>query len=232
MKNLIFNSLFILTACSCSSDTNQQKKPEHKTIEVEQATDTLDEINVVKRSIKELNKGKRATEYFVVQNLDSSEFIPVFRENVGNGKIRLNLVLNQSNPTKTFNQLMNELKMIMPVAALDYDMDSLESISMGRLIQTGDLAIKITKEYKEKFGSIEEINQADYKKISAFLKGESSLSKNLNNLLSAYDKSVNRVGIEKVFFMDKEELLKHSKITTDTTLIPERILDFMIWIDL
>jgi hypothetical protein len=54
----------------------------------------------------------------------------------------------------------------------------------------------------------------------------------LNKLLKPYSKSVSRVGIEKVFFTDKDELLRYNTISGDTTAIPEKILDFMIWINI
>jgi len=231
MKKLILINLIILAIYSCSSQIGQKQESDNKKLNVESA-DTLIEKNNITNEIAGSAYRNRATGYFMIVNKDSSDFMPIFSEYKDNGNVGLNLNLPYSKSNMTYYQRLNELELILPVAALDYNFDSLKSISFGRLILSGDLAIQLTKEYREKFGEKELIATADYKEISEFLLAESTLTKDLNKLLKPYSKSVSRVGIEKAFFTKKEELLKYSKISVDTTVIPEKILDFMIWINI
>lgn len=102
-------------------------------------------------------------------------------------------------------------------------------MSIGRLILTGDLAIAITEEYRNKFGEKEKITTADYSEISDFLL-ESRLTKDLNELFEPYSKSVEKVSIEKAFFTTRDELVNYSRVSKDTSDIPNKILDCITWI--
>ena len=162
--------------------------------------------------------------YFIIVNNDTSDFMPIFTESKDDNVIGINLNLPYSKHTKTFVQRLSELKLILPLASKEFNFDSLKSMSIGRLILTGDLAVDITKEYKKKFGDIERIRTADYQRISDFLL-ESKLTSDFNELFKPYSISVETISIEKVFFTTKSELLNYSKLDKDTTEIPVKILD-------
>ncbi len=110
-----------------------------------------------------------------------------------------------------------------------FKFDSLSGMSIGRLILTGDLAIAVTEEYRNKFGEKEKITTADYSEISDFLL-ESRLTKDLNELFEPYSKSVEKVSIEKAFFTTRDELVNYSRVSKDTSDIPNKILDCITWI--
>ena len=89
----------------------------------------------------------------------------------------------------------------------------------------------LTKEYKVRFGKTEKITMEQCKEISDFLL-TSTLPKDMNRLFEPYNKSVKRIGIEKAFFTTKNELLKYCRITSDMSLIPSKIIDFVTWVEL
>lgn len=230
MKKLILINFIILAIYSCSSHTEKKQESDNKKPEVESADTLIGKINITNEIAGSAYR-TRATGYFLIVNKDSSDFMPIFSESKDNGNIGINLNLHYLKNSKTYHQRLNELELILPVAALEYNFDSLKTMSMGRLILSGNLAITITKEYKDKFGDKEKIPTKDYKEISKFLLAESSLSKDLNELLKPYSKSVSRIDIEKAIFTDKNELLRYSTISRDSTELPEKILDFMTWIN-
>jgi hypothetical protein len=219
----------ILLAClSCSSKTEKMT--------VVSSKENLEKDTVVAR-IEVSNElagsayRKRAGSYFVINGSDTSSFKPIFSEVNDDESVSLSLNIPYSKSTFSYDQRLNELKRILTRATQDYPVNSLTTVSFGRLILSGDLAIELTKEYKERFGHNEKITTGQYKEISEFLL-TSKLSKDLNQLFKPYQKSVKRIGIEKAFFTTKDELLTYSQITQDTSLIPERIIDFMTWIEL
>jgi len=110
------------------------------------------------------------------------------------------------------------------VAAKEYDFALLSGIFIGRLIEAGDLAIAVTHQYEEKIGEPGKIRVADYKGISQFLT-KSKLETDFNELFSPFSLVVKNVGVEKVFFATRNDLLSASKIETDTSMVPEKILD-------
>lgn len=173
---------------------------------------------------------KRATAYFVITGSDTSDFKVVFAEEKENGLIGISIHYDQiKRKGKSFSNRMEELKLILPVAQTEYNFDSLRNISVGRLVSTGDLAVTISREYNEKFkGSYTTEN---YKQISGFLL-ESALADEFNNIFKPYQLNVSHISIEKAFFTSKKELYWASKIETDSTEIPDKILDCITWIRL
>lgn len=218
----------MLVPFSCSNET------EKKTI-VGSSQNEKKESTVAKAHITNELAGsayrKRADSYFIVTGSDTSSFKPVFSEAIETGLVSLNLNLPYSKATVSYEKRLFQLKQILERVKQDYQLDSLTSVSYGRLILSGDLAIEMTKEYEERFGQTEQVSTKQYKQISQFLL-TSILSKDLNRLLKPYHRSVKRIGIEKVFFTTKNELLSYSYVEQDTSLLPPRIIDFMTWIEL
>lgn len=224
MKQFALGILLFLIISSCSSLTEQKQPMEENKVTVEM-TDTL-------IGKKELSGNTRAIGYFTIIKNDSSDFVPIFRRSKNNDNVWINLQMPYPKGNKTYAESLAELKLILPVAAVDNDFDSLKTISFGRLAESGDLAIQVTKEYLQKFGDKEMIPTSEYSSISTFLLEESTLGRDLNKLLQPYSKSISRIAIEKAHFESKQELYRYSKITTDTKEIPDQILDFMVWISL
>lgn len=123
----------------------------------------------------------------------------------------------------TYSQRLKELKMILPKAALDFNFDSLTGISYGRLILSGDLAIDVTNQYRQRFGTSDKLQSYDV--VRQFLK-ESKLGTDLNTLFKDYSITVDNVYPES-FFTKREDLYWASMIGTDSSDVPGKILDCM-----
>lgn len=121
------------------------------------------------------------------------------------------------------------MKSILTRAEKEYNFDSISSISLGRLILNGDLAVDLTNNYYQKFGTNSKLES--YSNVRSFLK-ESKLGADMNDLFKPYSISVDDVSIEKLYFTSRKELLLASKIETDTLTIPYKILDCIVWIRL
>jgi hypothetical protein len=167
---------------------------------------------------------KRAVGYSVIVGKDTSDFTCIFSESKDGGKVEINLNISYTKITMTYRQRMDELAKILPLAVKDFNFDSLTTIDYGRLILSGDLAIDITNQYIQKFGKTEKIT--NYGIVSGFLKN-SKLATDLDILFKPYSISVDNVSVEKVFFTTKQDLYRVSKIETDTTKVPDKILDCM-----
>ncbi|WMJ71715.1 hypothetical protein RCC89_00805 [Cytophagaceae bacterium ABcell3] len=220
MKRILGVWLIAFGLFSCNGDLKESVERQHS-----------DNVNVGSRKVEGEVAGssylERATEYFVLNKSDTSDFRPVFKEYKENGHVSLFLNIPYAKSNTTHRQRLEELKLILPVAASDYNLDSLSSFLVGRLVQTGDLAIEVTKAYKEEFPTVEAVK--NYQETSAFLT-QSKLAADINDLLEPYNLKVESVGIEKLFFASKEELLMYSAIETDTADIPEWILDCIVGI--
>lgn len=214
--------LFLLTACSNSGQTNSSTKTKNDSI----TSDTI----IGSKAFDEIAGSafrKRAIEYFAINGKDTSKFTCVFVELKDSGKVCIDLNLPYFKKGVTCRQIMSELQKILPVAKKDFNFDSLRSIYIGRLVQIGDAAVEVTKQYMGKFGQPKKIT--DYRKVESFLK-ESQLGEDFNKLLKPYSFDVENIASEKLSFSSKKELLYMSKVETDTTKIPEKILDCMTWI--
>jgi hypothetical protein len=225
MKNSICILVFFLLFLSCTKQNKNKTGTYSSDIETQ---DTL----IASKTITGEPAGsaylKRAVEYFVVVKNDTSGFMPVFIESKEKSAVSIDLNLPYTNKTETYAQRMSELKLILPIASKEFDFDSLRSLSIGRLILTGDLAVEITKQYKSRFGENEKLTSSDYGRIMEFLL-ETNLTKDLNELLEPYSLTVEKIIIEKAFFTTKDDLIKNSNTAEDTLEIPDKILDCITW---
>ena len=192
-------------------------------------SDTLNAGRTITIELAGSSFRKRAIEYFVVVKNETSHFALVFAESKETGALNIDLNLPYTNKTETWAQRLSEMKLILPTASKEFDFVLLSSLSVGRLILTGDLAIKITEQYKTRFGENKKITTADYGKISEFLL-ETNLATDINELFEPYSITVDKINIEKAFFTTKDELLKNSSLVKDTSEIPDKILDCIIWV--
>ncbi len=166
----------------------------------------------------------RARSYFVVRGADTSGFSCMLSEARADSGVLISISFRDS---LTYNEQFNELKLLLPRAAEDFDLKHLEGIGIGRLVTSGDLAVRITRQYRERFGDNTTIGS--YAKVALFLK-QSPLGTDFNTLLQPYGYAVDEISVEKVFFTNKQVLYQQSRITTDSAAVPERILDCMTWI--
>lgn len=228
MKNPVLIFLLIAVCFSCLNRCGQKHKIQNNAEKIN-LPDTIIATNNVIQIIAGSAYLKKAVCYFVIVDQDTSGFRPIFIESKDNGGVRIDLNLPYSNKSETYPERINQLKLILKKAEKEFNFDSLSSMSVGRLILTGDLAVEITREYKNQFGENEKITLADYGRISNFLLN-SKFTKDINELFEPYSKLVETVIIEKAFFTSKDELLKVASITTDTADFPNQILDCITWI--
>jgi hypothetical protein len=172
---------------------------------------------------------KRAIGYFVITGQDTSDYTCIFTESKDGGEVMIDLNVPYLKAEMSYRERLGELKIILTKAAADFNYDSLTSIYLGRLVLSGDLAVEVTKEYREKFGAGDK--PASYIAVGQFLK-ESRLGVDLDNLLKPYSISVDKVSIEKLFFTTRSDLYWASKIEADSIDVPDKILDCMTWIKL
>ncbi len=221
MKILRLIPIIILLSC-------QKSKPIHET--KIHKVDTIIGSKIINDETVYSTDILRVKSYFVIVKNDTSNFKPIFKESFNDKLVSINLNFNY-NIQDTYKNRMVEFDKILKKASQDYNLDSLRGIHVGELIQTGDLAVQITKDFKMKFGNEikEEKNSAfisdyNYDKIVEFLH-KSKLTSDFNLHLKPYKISVDTIYIEKAHFASKLDLLNFSKIEIDTSLIPDQILD-------
>ena len=165
MKNtksllIVVLALIVITCNEPKTIANQNNtQPTAETI------DTIVGKRMITNEIAGANYRKRATGYYLIVNNDTSDFVSIFSES-NEGKVSISFFLDKG--TKTHAQRMTELKAILPTASTEFNLDSLSSIDMGRLISHGDLIIEITNQYLQKFEVKNPLQ--DYKTTAAFLK--------------------------------------------------------------
>ncbi len=212
--------LVVLLGCNDNHQNNTSQAIE----QMKTPFDTIVGKKVLTDEIAGSAYRKRAIGYFVIVGNDTSDFVCIFTESKGDGHVGIDLNIPYFKKTMTYSQRLQELKMILPKAALDFNFDSLTGISYGRLILSGDLAIDVTNQYRQRFGTSDKLQSYDV--VRQFLK-ESKLGTDLNTLFKDYSITVDNVYSEKLFFTTREDLYWASKIGTDSSDVPEKILDCM-----
>lgn len=216
---------FLLTVCyNYRQDSFAQTTLENKLM-----ADTIVGSKNVINEISGSSFRKKAIGYFVIINNDTSGYTCIFTESKEGGKVGIDLNIKYFTAKMSYQKRLDELKIILPAAAKDFNFDSLTSISFGRLILSGDLAIDVTKQYRQKFGTSNTLE--DYETVEQFLI-KSKLGTDLDRLFEEYSISVDDVSIEKLFLTTRKELFLTCKIETDSTNIPDKILDCMTWVKL
>ena len=92
---------------------------------------------------------KSAKGYFLIIGKDTSKFTCIFSDSKDGKYVSLDFI-GKDNQT-SYRERMEHLRIILPFASKDYKMDSLKSIYFGRLVNNGDIAIELTKNYRMKF---------------------------------------------------------------------------------
>jgi len=200
-------------------------------IEYENTTAT-DKTRIGRKTITDEIAGgayrKRATGYYVIADKDTSTFMCIFGEAKDDGKTWLILDIPYLKSLMTYKRRMSELELILPEAAKDYNLDSLGTVSFGRLIHSGDLAVDVTKEYRQKLGNSDNINHG----IAVEFLAKSKLATDLNSIFAPFSLEVGGVSVEKLSFTTKKNLYWTSKIETESSEVPDRILDCNTWVNM
>ncbi len=226
MNIKIILGLLAIILTSCSDRQNSSVKTTNENIVT---IDTLVGSKIITDEIAGSAYRKRAIGYFVIIDKDTSDYTCIFSEYKDKSIVGIDLNILYFKATMPYRQRLEELKIILPTAATDFNFDSLTGINFGRLVLSGDLAIDITKQYQQKFGTSDKLQS--YETVGQFLK-ESKLGSDLDNLFRPYSITVDKVSIEKLFYASREEIFWGSKIETDSVNIPDKILDCMTWVKL
>jgi len=226
MKKLVFLLVLpVITACCDAPQSFRQESPIVDSVKVDTSIGRKEITDEIAGSAYR----KRATAYFVIAGKDTSKYSCIFSESKDDGRVSLDLHIPYSNSGLNYREREKEIKLLLPEAAKDFRFDSLYTVSFGRLLLSGDLAIEITREYLVKYGADDKIK--DYAQVAAFLQG-SELSRDVNELFKPYSLALDRVSIEKVFFATREDLFKLSKIEKKQNEIPGKILDCILYVKL
>lgn len=208
--------LCLIAAFACSDKDQDQRKKTTVHLQVGYRNITDEEPGAAYRT--------RARHYFTIRGSDTSGFTCIFSESKADSSVRISA---QFQPDLTYEQQLEELETLLPEAAKDFDMSRLKGIGIGRLVSTGDLAAHIAQQYYERFGGNTSIGS--YSKVALFLK-QSPLGADMNRLLHPFGHNVDHISVEKVFFTSRRDLYQHSILSTDTSLIPEQVLDCLTWV--
>ncbi|MDW3208421.1 MAG: hypothetical protein R8N23_01040 [Reichenbachiella sp.] len=220
MLKPIFALLIFLWACEPKEKSTKEEVSESSPVETESI--------ILRFNVNEELAGsayrEKATGYLMVLDGDSTLFFPAFTKSKKEGRVNLILGLH---PSLTYHEQMKHLKTILPYASKDYNFDSLSGVFVGRLVQTGDLAIQVTNEYLNDFGGYTSTATSEYDTIASFL-AASQLGRDFDQIFAPYDMAVTGTSVEKVFYTELYESIKIDSALHSQW--PEKILDAMVWV--
>jgi hypothetical protein len=222
-----FGVIFLLLIfLSCSDQRKQQtdniSTSEQNTLVQDTVVHTWDARDELAGSLYRT----QAKGYQLVAGNDTSDFKCYLTKGKGNGRVSMTIGFLK---TKSYKEQSDELEGIVPFAFDNFQVnnDSFQSISLGRLIETGDLCIEISRQYQSEFGYSEKL--PDSKRLNdIFLR--SKLAADWNSLLKNFDLEVVGTSTEKIFFTDGTDIFSYSMIESDTAAIPSKIVDCILWV--
>ena len=218
MNTRLIFILLIVFSFSCRNNRKESVQNVPDTKKAFNEPDTLTESIPITDEIAGSAYRKRARGYFIITDGDTSAFMPIVTESK-ESRVGIDIRFNKE---MTYAQQFKELKTLLAEAVKDFEFDSIRSITLGRLITTGDLAIEISNELNLDKELKNNLN--DYPKVVVFLM-KSKLASDFNSLLNPYNIYVDTIYPEKIFLTSQKELYIHSKIETDSVQIPDKILD-------
>lgn len=212
--------LFFLGLCySCNNAPPSNHTPET-------AKTKPDTIVYKMLSGQDLTEGApiyKSYRYFVVSGADSSDFrcsMEWVKDGYG---IRMGISFCKD---MYYRAQYDQLKKILAEAQKDFDLDSLQSISIAYFEYSGDLAVRIGRKYEDRFGK-ERIGQLQ---LLGFMQ-QTALTEDFNLLFQPYGMRVKAVHcieckLYPTAWMKKESLL------SDTTSFPELFPHGIIFLEM
>ena len=220
---------FLLALLLISCNNKPQSSATGPTAINKAKVDTIVGSRIIMEEIAGSEYRKRAIGYFVITGKDTSDYTCIFTQSKDRGEVGIVLNIPYMKTAMPYSKRLEELKIILGKAENDFNFDSLRFIGFGRLILSGDLAVDITKQYQQKFGTKNKLES--YSTVQKFLM-ESKLVTDLKVLFRPYSITVDKIYCEKLFFTTREDLYWASKIETDTMYVPEKIIDCILSVQL
>lgn len=207
---LTLSLLLLLAGC-------KKQKPTESTKEVQSTVGSIVDVILTEA-------GRKTIGYFIISNGDTSDINFIFSEEK-DGKAVFISFSEPEPSTVTYRQKLEQLKQVLPEAAKDFRIDSLDGALIRFLSSNGDIAIDVTEEFMKLDSS-----RFEYGFIESFLK-DSKLARDMNETFADYSIKVKRFYIEKLHYTSKEDLLWISVIERDTATIPDKVIDCIIRIE-
>lgn len=149
---------------------------------------------------------------------DTADFRVLVNERTADSSFGLHIVHKQP---INFDLVLQRLKMLFPKLQEDFDPSRMRSLYFKSPFYYGDLTRNLSREYQEKFGK----QWINYTRLNQFL-FSTEVHARLNDLVSKFNRKVDRYGIEKFQLLEKKSLPSHDR-NFDVTSYPEMILDGM-----
>ncbi len=167
---------------------------------------------------------KKSKGYFLISKGDTSDLTFVFTEDKYSEAVGMYFEESERS-TISYRQKLEQLKQVLPQAEKEFRIANLRSLMMRTLASNGDIAIEVTEDFMKRDSS-----RLDYNYLEILMK-DSKLAKDMNEMFAGYSVKVKGFSLEKLHFTSKEDLLQTSVIERDSTKIPDRIIDCIIWIE-
>ena len=134
--------------------------------------------------------------YYWIKDNDTLDFVVNATEYEKDSTLHLSIL--HTKPL-LFSTLLLKIKECYPLIKEDFNLSKLNSFYFREPINYLDLAKRLSSEYNQQFGR----KQISDEKLNQFLLN-SSLNKQLINLINPFDKKIKRYSIEKFHLMDKK----------------------------
>lgn len=215
----------LLSSCTFSKEKNSKKSSRQEG----KSQESIVEHEVVSEIIGDGEK-VRILEYTIVSASDTSSFIPRFRFSTKDSLHYISLQLSDIDSKINYSDIIQELDYVLEEVANDNDISSLKRIFVGRLALLGDKTVEISETYFDQFGT-EDMKLQQGNKLEDFILN-SSLSTDLNELLSPYNLRLKRVHLDQVSFLNREQLPNLSSREKGKLQVPNLLLDAVCSYDL
>jgi hypothetical protein len=219
---IIFVVLSILLACGKRHDKHDDYRP----FVFSPLKDTVVGHHVISTELPGGGRIKRAELFYLVIRRDTSEFCFKIRESFS-GRITLDVRFNKE---MTYREQLAQLEKAMPFAMNHFDIqpDYFQFVFLSRLMTMGDLAIDVSKDYDRTFAQDRKFS---HQKMNHFLL-HSKLAADWNHVLKQFSVQVDTVFSETLNFGDKKTLYDSNNIEADSSGVPDKLLDCIIWLRL
>jgi hypothetical protein len=208
----------ILFLLACLAACTQQK---NDTTIVQIDTLARSEFRTTHNSKSDEDHRTKSLTYFLEINKDSSEISFKINQSKEYGLTMSTYYYPKySKKTKNYEQRLNELEKLLPLAQKDFPLDSLQTMSLGPLASLANIAIEISKKSQIKTN---EIQDKDYPAINQLI-FESKFTTDLNRIFKPYGVSVAAIRCEKLWLHNRAELIA-GRYFTDKDNLPEKLID-------